>query len=120
MALTLHAHPLSSYCWKVLTALYEKDVPFELSLVDFADEGSATAFRQLWPIARMPVLEDDGRVIVESSVIIEHLDLLDPGPARLVPPDPEAALEVRLLDRVFDNYVMTPMQKIVFNRFCPA
>lgn len=120
MALIVHAHPLSSYCWKVLLALYEKGTDFELRHLDLGDETAAAAFRTLWPIGKMPVLADGGRTVVESSVIIDYLDLHHPGRARMVPADAEAALEARLLDRVFDNYVMTPMQKIVFNRFCPA
>lgn len=120
MTLVLHAHPLSSYCWKALIALYEKGVAFELSLVDFGDEANAAAFRALWPIAKMPVLEDDGEVVVESSIIIEHLDLHIPGAARLIPEDPAAAVKVRMLDRVFDHYVMTPMQRIVLDRLRPA
>jgi glutathione S-transferase len=119
MTLILHAHPLSSYCWKALIALYENGAPFRLNQIDFGDEASAAAFVALWPLAKMPALEDDGRVIVESSSIVEYLDLKHPGPARLVPPDPEAALEVRTLDRIFDNYVMTPMQAIVFDRIRP-
>ena len=120
MSLVLHAHPLSSYCWKALIALYEKGLDFELRLVDFGDEANAAAFRALWPIARMPVLQADGRAIVEATIVVEYLDLRHPDPARLIPDDPKAALAVRMLDRIFDNYVMTPMQKIVFNRFCPA
>jgi glutathione S-transferase len=120
MALRLHAHPLSSYCWKVLIALYEKGVGFELGMVDFGDPASAAAFRALWPIAKMPVLEDEGRTIVESSVIVEYLDRRHPHEPRLVPADPDSALEVRLLDRVFDNYVMSPMQKVVADRLRPA
>jgi glutathione S-transferase len=50
---------------------------------------------------------------VEASIIIEHLGLAHPGPVRLVPEEPRAALDVRMMDRFFDNYVMTPMQKIV-------
>ena len=61
----------------------------------------------------MPVLVDDGRTVVEASIIIEHLGLHHPGPVRLIPQDPRAALDVRMMDRFFDNYVMTPMQKIV-------
>jgi glutathione S-transferase len=68
----------------------------------------------------MPTLEDRGRAIVEATVIIEYLDLHHPGRTRLVPADPEVALEVRMLDRIFDNYVMAPMQKIVFDHLRPA
>ena len=63
----------------------------------------------------MPVLVDEGRTVVEASIIIEHLGLHHPGPVRLIPEDPRAALDVRMMDRFFDNYIMTPMQKIVFD-----
>jgi glutathione S-transferase len=118
--LVLHAHPLSSYCWKVLIALYEKGIAFEFRLLDFGDEAAAAEFRRIWPIGRMPLLADGERHVFEASVIIEHLDLHHPGGPRLVPTDPEAALPVRMLDRIFDNYVMAPMQKIVLDRLRPA
>jgi len=114
MTLTLYAHPFSSYCQKVLTALYENATPFELRLLA-PDQPASREFAALWPLQRMPVLVDGGRTVVESSVIIEHLGLFHPGPVRLVPEDPRAALPVRTMDRVFDNYVMTPMQRIVFD-----
>jgi len=119
MSLVLYAHPLASYCWKALIALYEKAAPFEFRLVDFGDEASVAEFRALWPLVKMPVLVDDGRRIVESTTIIEHLELRRPGPARLIPQDPAEALEARMLDRIFDNYVMTPMQKVVGDRLRP-
>jgi glutathione S-transferase len=118
MALTLYAHPLSSYCWKVLIALYENGAAFEYRQLGEAEADAELA--RLWPIGKMPILTDNGRPVVESSIIIEHLDVHHPGAARLVPADPAAALDVRLLDRVFDNYVMTPMQQIVFDRIRPA
>jgi glutathione S-transferase len=111
--LTLYAHPFSSYCQKVLTALYENATPFELKMLGPGAPQYAEEFAALWPIKRMPALVDDGSTVVESTIIIEYLDLHHPGPVRLVPRDPKAALEARLMDRVFDNYVMTPMQKIV-------
>ncbi|WP_420138110.1 glutathione S-transferase family protein, partial [Sphingomonas sp.] len=111
MALTLYAHPFSSYCQKVLTALWEKDLPFVYRHLE--DEGAAAERVTLWPLGRFPVLVDDGRTIVESSIIIEYVDLQHPGPSRLLPEDPAAALDVRFLDRFFDHYVMTPMQKPV-------
>jgi len=109
----LYAHPFSSYCQKVLIALYENATPFELRMLTPGDEKIAAEHAALWPLRRMPMLVDDGRTVVESSIIIEHLGLRHPGPVRLVPAEPGAALEVRMMDRVFDNYVSTPMQKIV-------
>jgi glutathione S-transferase len=122
MALILHAHPLSSFCHKALTALYELDLSFEQRMVDFGDPASAEAFRALWPMARMPVLEDTGRnaVVPESSILIEYLQIYHPGAVRLIPQDPDAALEVRARDRFFDLSVQVPMQKIVNDRIRPA
>ncbi len=114
----LHAHPLSSYCWKVLIALYEKGIRFAFHQVELGDPDSFASFARLWPFAKMPVLEHRGQTIPESTVIIEYLDL-HLGGERMIPADPEAALEIRQLDRIFDQHVMAPMQKIVFNRFCP-
>ena len=115
MPLKLYAHPFSSYCQKVLIALYENATPFEFRMLAPGDEAIAAEHEALWPFKRMPVLVDDGRTVVESSIIIEHLGLHHPGPVRLIPDDARAALEVRMLDRCFDNYVSTPMQKIVFD-----
>jgi glutathione S-transferase len=114
MTLKLYAHPFSSYCQKVLIALYENKTPFEYLTLD--DPRNGADLEAIWPIKKFPVLVDEGRSILEASIIIEHLDLHHPGPVRLIPKAPEAALEVRLMDRFFDNYVMTPMQKIVTDR----
>ncbi len=111
MGLTLYAHPFSSYCQKVLIALYENATPFTLRLL--ADSEAAREWEALWPLKRMPVLLDDGRAIMESSIIIEHLALRHPGPVGLLPEERSAALDVRFMDRFFDNYVMTPMTRIV-------
>ena len=108
MALTLYSHPFSSYCQKVLIALWENDIPFTYRHLEHP--GAAEERAALWPLGRFPVLVDDGRTVVESSIIIEHLDLHHPGPVKLIPEDRRAALEVRFLDRFFDSYVMTAMQ----------
>lgn len=110
MSLTLYAHPFSSYCWKVLIALWEKDLPFAYRNLE--EPGARDAMVAHWPIGRMPVLIDGGQAIAESSIIIEHLDLHHPG-ARLIPADADRALTVRFLDRFFDHHVMTPMQQPV-------
>lgn len=122
MSLVLHFHPLASYCWKVLLALYENETPFEPSLVDLATEEQRAALASLWPIAKFPVLEDRKRstVVPESSIIIEYLAQYYPGKVELVPDDPEQARHTRLCDRFYDLYVHEPMQKIVGDRLRPA
>jgi glutathione S-transferase len=112
MSLTLYSHPFSSYCQKVLVALYENDVEFEYRTLE--DPSAMEELKARWPFARFPLLVDDGRTVVESTIIIEHLMLEHGGRVRWLPEDPLAALEVRFLDRFFDNDVMTAMQKPVF------
>jgi glutathione S-transferase len=116
----LYAHPFASYCWKVLVALYENHTAFTYRALGPQDPQAATELEALWPLKKFPVLVDAGRPVIESSVIVEYLALRYPGPARLIPQDPDAALEVRFLDRCFDNYVMTPMVKIVTDALRPA
>jgi glutathione S-transferase len=113
MALKLYAHPFSSNCQKVLIALYENATPFEFRLL--ADAESMTELEALWPLKRFPVLVDDGRTVIETSTIIEYLQLYHPGPAPMLPDDPKAALEVRILDRFFDHYVSIQQGKVVTN-----
>lgn len=115
MTLNLYAHPFSSYCQKVLIALYENDTPFTFRMLAPGEDQALAEFAALWPLQRMPVLADGKRTLFESSIIVEYLGLNYPGPVRLVPEDGQAALEVRAMDRVFDNYIMTPMQTIVFD-----
>jgi glutathione S-transferase len=122
MALELYLHPLASFCWKVLIALYENETAFEPRIVDLADEKSRSQFEKIWPIGKFPVLRDSatGRVVSESTSIIEYLALHHPGKVELVPRDPERALEVRWLDRFYDHHVHEPMQKVVTDRIRPA
>jgi glutathione S-transferase len=110
---SLFAHPFASYCQKVLIALYENGTPFIYRKIGPEDPTAMSELAALWPLKKFPVLLDAGETYVESSVIIEHLTLRHPGAVQLIPKDPQAALQVRMLDRFFDNYVMTPMQKIV-------
>jgi glutathione S-transferase len=118
MPLILHAHPLSSFCQKVLSALYEMEVPFEFRMLDLSDAGERAAHLQRWPKGKMPVLEDpDAKLALpETSIIIEYLDRHYGGGRRLLPEDPDACLEVRLWDRISDLYVMLPMQRAVAAR----
>ena len=117
MSLGLYYHPLSSCCWKVLVALYELGVPFEGRFLDLGDPVQRSEFLGLSPAGKMPLLVDGARVVPETSIIIEYLVRRHaPRGKELLPADPDTALEVRLLDRLLDCYVMTPMQAIVADR----
>jgi glutathione S-transferase len=121
MTLTLHYHPLSSFCHKVLIALYENGVPFEKHLLNLGDETERARFKALWPAGKMPVLSDEARAqtVPETTVIIDYLDRQYPGAHPLLPKDEDEAMQTRLWDRLFDLYVHLPMQKIVGDRLRP-
>jgi len=114
VSLVLYEHPFAMYCWKALIALYERDVPFTAELV----EADRSALAALWPPASIPVLVDDGAVVPESSIIVEHLDRHGDAPP-LIPIDPDDALQARLWDRVADGDVTTPVQRIVGDALRP-
>jgi glutathione S-transferase len=118
MSLTLYYHPLSSFCWKVLVALYENDLSFERRIINLGDAADRAALEQVWPFAKFPVIRDHerNRDVAETSIIIEYLQRFWAGRTPLIPSDGEEALEVRLWDRIFDNYVQGPMQHIVADR----
>lgn len=109
--LTLHYHPLSSYCHKALIALEVLEIDLDKRLLNLGDPAERAAHLALWPLGKMPLLVDRGQVFPETSILIEHLQRHHARPGRtLIPDDPDQALDVRLWDRIFDLYVMTPMQ----------
>jgi glutathione S-transferase len=122
MSLTLYYHPLSSFCWKVLTALYENGTPFKAVSVNLGDAAERGALLKLWPVGKFPVLRDDARdqVVPESSIIIDYLDRYYPGRTRFTPADGDAAWQTRLKDRFYDLHVHEQVQRIVGNRLRPA
>lgn len=115
----LYAHPFSSYCWKALIAFYEHDLPFTLRMVSPDEPENRARWAELWPFKRFPLLVDGDLVLGESSIIAEHVDRRSGAP-RLIPEDAHAALQVRMLDRLFDQQVMDPAARLVFNAIRPA
>lgn len=119
MAIQLYAHPFSSYCQKVLIALYENAIPFEWRLLAPENPQAMAELAARWPFRRFPLLLDGERALSESSIIIEYLQQHYPGATRLLPEDADSALEVRFMDRCFDLYVSTPMTACVFDQLRP-
>ncbi|MER8831493.1 glutathione S-transferase family protein [Mesorhizobium sp. M0909] len=121
MSLIMHLHPLASFCWKPLIALYENGTPFTSVVVDLGNAQSRAAFLKLWPLGKMPVLRDEAldRTVPESTIVIEYLNAYYPGPVELIPADLDLARQTRLADRFYDFYVQEPMQKIVGDRLRP-
>lgn len=118
MTIELFAHPFSSYCQKAITAFYENGIPFKLRVLEPGNAAQAE-LAAIWPIGKFPVLREGGRVVPEATSIVEYLHIHHRGPVPLIPDEPDAALEVRTLDRFFDNYVATPQQRIVFDHMRP-
>ncbi|WP_439595796.1 glutathione S-transferase family protein [Falsiroseomonas sp.] len=114
MSLTLYGHPFSSYTQKVLIALWETGTPFDFRSLDPQEPAAhREEWLRRWPLRKFPLLLDGDRAVVETSIIIEYLQIAHPGTTRLLPADPMQALEVRFLDRFFDLHVMDAMQVAV-------
>ena len=122
MSLTLYFHPLSSFCWKTLIALYENDTPFTPHMLRAGNEADRAGLLELWPVGKFPVLRDGARdqTIPESTIIIEYLDRYYPGCTRFIPADPDPALQTRLRDLFYDLYVHLSAQNIVGDRLRPV
>ena len=113
MSLALYGHPFSSYTQKVLVALYENAIPFEFRCLGPDTPQHAAEWLRRWPLGKFPLLVDGERSVVETTIIIEYLQLAHPGPVQLLPADSMAALDVRFLDRFFDLHVMQWVQHAV-------
>ena len=117
--LVLYGHPFSSYTWKALIAFYENGTPFDFRALGPDHPENEAELERRWPLKKFPVLVDGEHFVPEASIVIEHLAVHYPGPVTLIPNDADASVEARMLDRFFDNYVMTPVQKIVGDALRP-
>ena len=119
MPLEFFGHRFSSFTQKALVALYENDTPFVFRELgpDHPDNGAE--WERLWPLKRFPIIREGAEVVFEATGCIEYLEAHHPGPVRLIPDDRAQAVRVRMMDRVFDNYVSTPQGNIVFNAIRP-
>jgi len=113
MSLILYGHPFSSYTWKARIALLAVEAEHEFRIVDAENPDNVEVVQSAGPVGKFPVLQDGENLLFEATTIIEYLSLHHGGTQILIPGDPDAAIGMRMLDRVFDNYVMEPMSAIV-------
>jgi len=119
MTIKFYGHPFSSYCMKALIAFYENDIPLEWRMLSPEHPDNGAEMAALWPIGKFPTIVDGDTQVMEATSIIEYLAIAHPGPVNLIPGDLRAAVKVRMMDRIFDNYVMTPQGKCVFDAIRP-
>lgn len=119
MVIQLFGHPFSSYTWKAEIALYENDTPFEFRMVDPEHPENGEELARRSAVGKFPLLVDGDAAVFEATAIIEYLEAVHPGRVALIPANPTAAVQVRMMDRVFDNYVMNVMTVIVGNALRP-
>jgi len=115
----LFGHPFSSYTWKTLIPLYENDTPFTFRNVDPSEPGNHAELTRRWALGKFPLLVDGERQVFETTAIIDYLDAFHPGAVRMIPANPWEAVQVRMLDRVFDNYVMNVAHVLVADAMRP-
>lgn len=111
--LELYGHPFSSYTWKALIALYSAEIPFDFKIVDPDHPEHGAFVASAGPAGKFPVLRDGENVIFEATAIIDYLAVHHAEHVTLVPLQSDASIGVRMIDRVFDNYVMGNMQEVV-------
>lgn len=121
MTLTLHSHPLSTFCQKAKIGLFALEVPFTENVIDLGHPEQRAALLAIWKIGKFPVLEDKatGRTVPETSILLEHAQHAYAKGKRLIPETFEEALATRAWDRFFDWYVNVPLGKIVMDTLRP-
>jgi glutathione S-transferase len=112
--LQLFGHPFSSYTWKALIPLYAYAVPFTFQMLDPEHPENVAVVQTRTPAGKFPVLVDGDETVFEATAIIEYLAATRPACRALLPCDPRRAARMRMLDRVFDNYVMTNVNRVVY------
>lgn len=114
----LYFNPISSYSQKVLLAFYEKGIEFEPNIVSLMDPEAGAAYREIYPLGKIPCLVlDDGHIIPESSIIIEYLDQM--AEPRLIEGDAEQTRQIRFKDRMFDLYLNDTVVTLLFQSMKP-
>ncbi len=110
MDMTLYQADISPYAARIRIQIRAKGIEKTVNLVLPPGGTGSDEYKQINPTGKIPALQIGDRVITESATICELLEELHPEPS-LLPADPVARAQVRLLVRLNDLYVCSPMFK---------
>ena len=80
---------------RVRIALHLKEIPFDYVSIDIRKGAQhEESYRKINPLSLIPALEDKGKIITQSTAIIEYLEELYPRPS-IFPEDPIARARSR-------------------------
>jgi glutathione S-transferase len=97
--LKFYYNPISVNARRVWVALLEKQIPFELVLVNLDDDQFHDDFTAINPLQRIPAIVDRGLRISESLAILDYLEARYPTPS-LMPSTPNAIAIVRMIEMI--------------------
>ncbi len=101
---------LSNFATKSRIVIFEKGLNIEMSDIPGGNPKSSE-YLKVNPLGKIPSLDADGTMILESEIINEYLEEKFPIPA-LLPKTPEARAHVRLLTRLHDLYLDPPLRAL--------
>lgn len=119
--ITLYSGPLSLFSRKIEIALREKALPFERIMVPFNQTSGYDPRHPevvaLNPKRQVPILNDEGLIVYDSTVILEYLDEAYPQPP-LFPASPTERARCRL-DELFADEILFPVLRPLMHRTEP-
>jgi glutathione S-transferase len=116
MTFTLYNAPPSTCSQRVRFVLNAKQLPFsEVKLDLMAGDQLKPEYLALNPNGVVPTLDHDGDIIIDSSVIIEYLDEIAPGPQNFTPEEPAKRAQMRALMRFIDEMPAAAVRVPTFN-----
>lgn len=110
MTVKLYGTPLSPYFCRVWFAGLAKGL--DLELVIGPPDVASDPNRARSPTGKIPFIEDGDLLLYESEVIVEYLEDKYPEPS-LRPTDAAARARARLVSRLVDLYLLTPVHALV-------
>jgi glutathione S-transferase len=115
MSFMLYNAPPSTCSQRVRFVLNAKELPFsEVKLDLLAGDQLKPDYLKLNPNGVVPTLDHDGSIVIDSSVIVEYLDEVEPD-ASFTPEDPVARARMRALMRFIDEMPAAAVRVPTFN-----